>query len=79
MNEAPIIVSGLDHFFGEGEARKQGLFGIDLSVARGSVTALMGPSGSGKTTLLTLMGCLRDVQSGQCAPAREDFIITHCI
>ena len=64
MDEAPITVSGLDHFFGEGEARKQTLFDIDLSVARGSLTVLVGPSGSGKTTLLTLMGCLRDVQSG---------------
>jgi putative ABC transport system ATP-binding protein len=64
MNEPPIIVSGLDHCFGEGEARKQTLFDIDLSVERGSLTVLMGPSGSGKTTLLTLMGCLRDVQSG---------------
>jgi putative ABC transport system ATP-binding protein len=64
MDSSPIIVSGLDHFFGEGEARKQALFDIDLRVARGSLTALVGPSGSGKTTLLTLMGCLRDVQSG---------------
>ena len=64
MDELPLIVSGLDHFFGEGEARKQALFSIDLRVARGSLTVLMGPSGSGKTTLLTLMGCLRDVQSG---------------
>jgi putative ABC transport system ATP-binding protein len=64
MKEAPVLVSGLDHFFGEGEARKQALFGIDLRVARGSLTVLVGPSGSGKTTLLTLMGCLRDVQSG---------------
>lgn len=64
MNQAPILVSGLDHYFGEGEARKQALFGIDLRVAKGSLTVLMGPSGSGKTTLLTLMGCLRDVQRG---------------
>jgi putative ABC transport system ATP-binding protein len=61
---APIVVRGLDHAFGEGEARKQALFGIDLEVARGSLTVLMGPSGSGKTTLLTLIGCLRKVQSG---------------
>lgn len=60
----PVEVSGLDHFFGTGEARKQALFGIDLSVERGSLTVLMGPSGSGKTTLLTLVGCLRDVQAG---------------
>ena len=60
----PIVVRGVDHAFGEGEARKQVLFGIDLTVARGSLVVLMGPSGSGKTTLLTLMGCLRQVQTG---------------
>jgi putative ABC transport system ATP-binding protein len=63
-DKAPIIVSGLNHWFGTGEARKQALYDIDLSVRRGSLTVLMGPSGSGKTTMLTLMGCLRDVQEG---------------
>lgn len=64
MIEAAITVRGLDHFFGEGEARKQALFDVNLDVARGSLTVLMGPSGSGKTTLLTLMGCLREVHAG---------------
>ena len=60
----PIKVRGLNHWFGTGEARKQAIFDVDLTVARGSLTVLMGPSGSGKTTVLTLMGCLRDVQDG---------------
>jgi putative ABC transport system ATP-binding protein len=64
MTDAAISVSGLDHFFGEGEASKQALFDVNVEVARGSLTILMGPSGSGKTTLLTLMGCLRAVQAG---------------
>ncbi len=64
MKDAAIEVRGLDHFFGEGEARKQALFDVNLAVARGSLTVLMGPSGSGKTTLLTLMGCLREVNAG---------------
>ena len=62
--DAPIVVRDLDHGFGEGPAYKQVLFGIDLTVQRGSLTILMGPSGSGKTTLLTIMGCLRRVQRG---------------
>jgi putative ABC transport system ATP-binding protein len=64
MTDTAIIVSHLDHFFGEGEARKQALFDVNLDVRRGSLTILMGPSGSGKTTLLTLMGCLREVHAG---------------
>ncbi|MFT7147763.1 MAG: putative ABC transport system ATP-binding protein [Yoonia sp.] len=59
-----ISVLGLNHFFGEGEARKQAIWDVNLNVVRGSLTILMGPSGSGKTTLLTLMGCLRNVQEG---------------
>jgi phospholipid/cholesterol/gamma-HCH transport system ATP-binding protein len=35
--------------------------GVDISIQRGKVTAVMGPSGSGKTTLLRLIG-------GQLAP-----------
>ena len=60
----PITVSGLGHWFGTGEARKQAIFDVNLTVAKGSLTVLMGPSGSGKTTVLTLMGCLRDIQEG---------------
>ncbi len=60
----PIEVRHLDHWFGAGEARKQAIFDVSLSIEPGSLTVLMGPSGSGKTTLLTLMGCLREVQDG---------------
>ena len=60
----PVVVEGLNHWFGRGEARKQAIFDVSLTVARGSLTILMGPSGSGKTTVLTLMGCLREVQGG---------------
>ncbi len=64
MQGSPITVSGLNHFFGIGEARKQAIFDINLSIAQGSLTILMGPSGSGKTTLLTLIGALREIQEG---------------
>jgi putative ABC transport system ATP-binding protein len=64
LDDAPLRTAGLNHWFGIGEARKQALFDISLSIARGSLTVLVGPSGSGKTTLLTLLGCLREVQDG---------------
>lgn len=63
-SQAPIIVRGLNHYFGTGEARKQAIFDVNLEIEMGKLTILMGPSGSGKTTLLTLMGCLREVQEG---------------
>jgi len=62
--DSPIQVQALNHFFGEGEARKQAIWDVNLEIARGKLTILMGPSGSGKTTVLTLMGCLRDVEHG---------------
>ncbi|MBB3897058.1 ATP-binding cassette domain-containing protein [Roseococcus suduntuyensis] len=62
--EPAIMVRGLDHHFGAGEARRQVLFGLDLDIARGALVVLMGASGSGKTTLLTLLGGLRSVQAG---------------
>lgn len=59
-----IQVEQLNHFFGEGELRKQVLFDINLAIGAGEIVILTGPSGSGKTTLLSLMGGLRSPQEG---------------
>ena len=59
-----VRVENLNHFFGEGELRKQALHGNYLDVRRGEIVIMTGPSGSGKTTLLTLIGTLRTVQEG---------------
>ncbi|NMG22415.1 DevA family ABC transporter ATP-binding protein [Brasilonema bromeliae] len=61
----PIISAcNLNHYFGEGELRKQALFDINLDIYPGEIVIMTGPSGSGKTTLLTLMGGLRSAQEG---------------
>lgn len=62
--KASVRVEGLCHWFGEGEARKQVLYDIGLTLAAGQLTILSGASGSGKTTLLTLIGSLRRLQKG---------------
>jgi putative ABC transport system ATP-binding protein len=67
VNEPAVAVRNLNHYFGEGELRKQVLFDNNLEIARGEIVIMTGPSGSGKTTLLTLIGALRTVQEGSVA------------
>ncbi len=62
--DVTVAVRGLDHYFGEGELRKQVLFENRLDLHSGEIVIMTGPSGSGKTTLLTLIGALRTVQEG---------------
>jgi putative ABC transport system ATP-binding protein len=62
--EPSIRVRGLQHYYGEGELRKQVLFENNLDIQPGEIVIMTGPSGSGKTTLLTLIGTLRKVQEG---------------
>jgi putative ABC transport system ATP-binding protein len=60
----PVVVEGLNHYFGRGALRRQVLFDITTSVPAGEIVIVTGPSGSGKTTLLTLVGALRSPQEG---------------
>ncbi|HEY9736671.1 MAG TPA: DevA family ABC transporter ATP-binding protein [Trichocoleus sp.] len=63
--DQPVIrAQSLNHYFGQGELRKQALFDINLEIQAGEIVIMTGPSGSGKTTLLTLMGGLRSAQEG---------------
>ena len=61
----PVIsINNLNHYFGEGQLRKQVLFDINLEINRGEIVFMKGPSGSGKSTLLTLVSGLRSAQFG---------------
>ncbi|MBS0224069.1 MAG: amino acid ABC transporter ATP-binding protein [Proteobacteria bacterium] len=61
MSAEPVIqIRNLHKSFGELTV----LHGIDLSVAKGEVLAIIGPSGSGKSTLLRCINRLEDYQEG---------------
>ena len=63
--QTPLVeIKDLNHWFGDGDQRKQVLRSINLTVQPGEITILLGPSGSGKTTLLTMVGGLRSAQDG---------------
>lgn len=62
--ESVISIRNLNHYFGNGNLKKQVLFDINLDINPGEIVIMTGPSGSGKTTLLSLIGALRSVQEG---------------
>ncbi|WP_460194730.1 DevA family ABC transporter ATP-binding protein [Thermosynechococcus sp. FA-CM-4201] len=62
--EPVIHIQGLNHYFGQGQLRKQILFDLCARIEAGEIVIMTGPSGSGKTTLLTLIGALRSAQEG---------------
>ncbi|WP_121371811.1 ABC transporter ATP-binding protein [Frondihabitans australicus] len=51
--------------YGRGETAVTALSGVDLTVSRGELVAVMGASGSGKSTLLTVAGGLAAPTSGE--------------
>jgi lipoprotein-releasing system ATP-binding protein len=55
---AALAVRGLTRSFHQGETEIAVLRGVDLSLQRGEIVALLGPSGSGKSTLLQAVGLL---------------------
>ena len=53
------------------------LNGVDLSVEKGDVVAILGPSGSGKTTLLRCLNFLETADAGQLVFDGESFDLAH--
>nr|WP_253836334.1 amino acid ABC transporter ATP-binding protein [Promicromonospora thailandica] len=59
-----VSVRAVHKVFGHGHEAVHVLKGVDLDVARGSVTVILGPSGSGKSTLLRCVNELEEITGG---------------
>ena len=64
-SENMVNANGVEKTYAAGETRVHALRGVDLSIPRGEMVAIMGPSGCGKTTLLNCLSGLDDFESGE--------------
>jgi len=53
-----IEVRAITKIYTMGDNEVRALDGVNLTIGKGEMTAIMGPSGSGKSTLLAILGCL---------------------
>jgi putative ABC transport system ATP-binding protein len=61
-----LVISDLHKRYDEGKPNEvHALRGLDLTVQKGDMMAIMGPSGCGKTTLLNMIGHLDKRSSGE--------------
>ncbi|MDJ0753586.1 MAG: ABC transporter ATP-binding protein [Ardenticatenaceae bacterium] len=66
-NELIVEALGVHKVYHTGQVSVPALRGVDLSVWRGEMVAIMGPSGSGKTTLLNCLSGLDTADQGHIA------------
>ncbi len=72
--EADTIIEaiGVEKTYDTGKVQVPALRGVDLTVRRGEMVAIMGPSGCGKTTLLNCLSGLDTVDAGRIRIAGTD-------
>jgi lipoprotein-releasing system ATP-binding protein len=73
MNEPVLELKGIEKGYKLGKPGEvRVLRGVDLSLARGEVVALVAPSGAGKSTLLHIAGLLDTPNSGEVRISGEE-------
>jgi putative ABC transport system ATP-binding protein len=60
-----VEARGVEKTYAAGGVRVHALRGVDLSIPRGEMVAVMGPSGCGKTTLLNCLSGLDEFDAGE--------------
>jgi putative ABC transport system ATP-binding protein len=74
VSEADIACEGLVRIFTAQGVEVQALQGLDLTIGRGELVALVGASGSGKSTLLGILAGLDTPTAGRAAVAGHDLV-----
>jgi putative ABC transport system ATP-binding protein len=67
-----LVAERVRKVYRTGGVEVEALAGLDLTVQRGELVAVMGPSGSGKTTLLNCLSGLDDIDGGRVLVEGED-------
>ncbi|MCT6920156.1 MAG: ATP-binding cassette domain-containing protein, partial [Bifidobacteriales bacterium] len=62
--DAVIVLKDVVREFPAGETSVRVLKGLNLTIYRGEMVAIVGASGSGKSTLMNILGCLDRPSSG---------------
>ena len=63
--DAVIVTRNLQREYDMGGEVVRALRGVDLTIRKNELIAIMGPSGSGKSTLMNLIGCLDSPTGGE--------------
>lgn len=64
MNDSILVTYKVSKVYRSGPKEVRAVDGVDLTIRRGSSTAILGPSGAGKSTLLHMLGGLDKPTSG---------------
>jgi len=64
MDNILIELKGIEKTYGEHAAAVHALRGINVSIHKNEIVAIMGSSGSGKSTMLNIIGCMDKQSSG---------------
>ena len=73
-HEVLLELKDVRRSYQSGNSEVEVLHGINLTVRRGEMVAIIGPSGSGKSTLMNIIGCLDNPSSGSYLVMGQDTI-----